>query len=112
MYRGLKSNKTIRGIEMRTYRYNGKNYGDDVWSAVEDAFSEDSFVENYSEEIEICGIKFDDLDVLRRVDNIAFKEAYEQMCDSFATEINNDSCQADWLNIEVVEDDEDEDEDE
>lgn len=92
---------------MTTYKYNGKNYGDDVWSAVEDAFSEECFVENYSEEIEICGIKFDDLDVLRRVDNIAFKEAYEQMCDSFATEIRDDSGNADWLNIEVVEDEED-----
>lgn len=93
-------------MEMRTYEYHGKDYGDDIWTAVADAFTKESYIENYSEVIEICGIKFDDLAVLQKVDPIAFQESYDEMCDHFAKEIDEGE-DGSWLGIEVIEDEED-----
>lgn len=89
-----------------TVYYEGKCYGDDTYSAVEDAFSEEMFIDNFGEEIDICGLKYCDLDVLKKVDPIAFKCAYDDMCDSYAQDIESGETDGEWLGIHIVEDDE------
>lgn len=93
---------------MTTYRYKGSEY-DDAYEAIMDAYSEGNFIDDYSSEIEICGYRFYDLEVLEKVDNIAFREAYDEMIDVLARELA-ESGDGNRFDIEVIEDDEDEDE--
>lgn len=95
---------------MTTYRYKGSEYGD-AYEAIMDAYSEENFIDDYSSEIEICGYRFYDLEVLEKVDNIAFREAYDEVVDNLARELA-ESGDGDRYGIEVIEDDEDEEDDE